>query len=43
MYIFSYLSLKFVIGSSVTKLCPLYNFKTIQDIFIKLHTNINQQ
>ena len=37
---FSYLPLKFVISSSVTY--PVYNFKTVQDIFMKLHTNINQ-
>ena len=27
---------------SVTKSCPLCNLKTVQDIFMKLHTNINQ-
>ena len=32
----------FEVSSSVTKSCPLYNFKTIQDIFMKLFTNINQ-
>ena len=26
----------------MTKSCPLYNFKTVQDIFMKLRTNINQ-
>ena len=26
----------------VCKLCPLYNFNTIEDIFMKLCTNINQ-
>ena len=40
-YVFlSYVPLKFVISSSVTKSRPLYNF--VQDIFMKLHTNINQ-
>ena len=39
---FSYVPLKFVISSSVTKSCPLYNFKTVQDIFMKLYTNITQ-
>ena len=39
---FELVPLKFVISSSVTKSCPLYNFKTVQDIFMKLHTNINQ-
>ena len=39
---FNYVPLKFVISSSVTKSCPLYNFKTVQDVFMKLHTNINQ-
>ena len=42
MYFFCYVPLKFVISSSVTKSCPLYNFKTVQDIFMKLYTNINQ-
>ena len=42
VFFLSYVPLKFVISSSVTKSCPLYNFKTIQDIFMKLHTNINQ-
>ena len=28
---------------SKTKSCPLCNFKTVQGIFMKLHTNINQQ
>ena len=31
-----------LISSFVTKSGPLYNFKTVQDIFMKLHTNINQ-
>ena len=31
---FSYIPLKFVISSSVTKSCPLYNFKTVQDTFM---------
>ena len=26
----------------MTKSRPLCNFKTVQDIFMKLHTNINQ-
>ena len=42
MYFLSYVPLKFVISSSVTKSSPLYNFKTIQDIFLELYTNINQ-
>ena len=42
MYYLSYIPFKFVISSSVTKSCPLYNFKTIQVIFMKLDTNINQ-
>ena len=42
MYLFSYTPLKFVISSSVTKSCPLYNLKTFQDNFMKRHTNINQ-
>ena len=43
VYIFlSYVFLKFVISSSVVKSCPLYNFKTNQDIFMNLYTNINQ-
>ena len=42
-YVFlSYVPLKFVISSSVTKPYPLYNFKIVQGIFVKLHTNINQ-
>ena len=41
MYCFSYVPLKFVISGSVTQSCPLYNFKTIQAIFMELHTNIN--
>ena len=40
MYFLSYVPLKFVISSSVTKSCPLYNFKTVQDIVMKLYTNI---
>ena len=27
---------------SITKSCPLCNLKTVQDIFMKLHININQ-
>ena len=42
MYFLRYVPLKFVIGSSVTKSCPLYNFKTVQDIFMELYKNINQ-
>ena len=42
MYFLSYVPLKFVISSSVTKSCLLYNFKTVQDILMKLNTNINQ-
>ena len=42
MYFLSNVPLKFVISNSVTKSCPLYNFKTVQDIFMKLNTNINQ-
>ena len=42
MYFLSYVPLKFVNSSSVTKSCLLYNFKTVQDIFTKLNTNINQ-
>ena len=38
----SYIPLKFVISSSMTKSWPLYNFKTVQDTFMKLYTNINQ-
>ena len=41
MYIFSFLPLEFVSSSFVAK-HDRYNFKTIQDIFMKLHTNINQ-
>ena len=40
--VLSCIPLKFVISSSVTKLCPLYNFKTVQDVFMKLNTSINQ-
>ena len=39
---FSYVPLKFIIRSFVTKSCPLYNFKSFQDIVMKLYTNINQ-
>ena len=39
---FGYIPLKFVISNSVTKSCQLYNFKTVQDIFMKLYTIINQ-
>ena len=43
LYFFlSYVPLKFVISSSVTQSCPLYNFKTTQDIVMKRHTNIDQ-
>ena len=31
-----------LISGSMTKSCLLYNFKTVQDIFMKLETNINQ-
>ena len=34
--------LNFEVAVSVTKLCPLYNVQTIQDIIMKLHRNINQ-
>ena len=42
VFFLSYVPLKFVISSSVTNSCPLYNFKTVKDIFMKLYTNINQ-
>ena len=38
VFFLSYILLKFVISSSMTKSCPLYNFKTVQDMFIKFHT-----
>ena len=35
--------LNFLSSSFLTKSCPLFNFWTVPDIFIKLHTNIKHQ
>ena len=40
LILFSYVPLNFLSSNFLTQACPLYNFKTVQDIFIKLHTNI---
>ena len=43
MCFLSYVTSNFVSSSFCEKLCPLYNFKAFQDIFMKLHTNIKHR
>ena len=42
VYFWSYGPLKLKIVDFAIWLCPLCNSKTLQDTFMKLHTNINQ-